>query len=289
MGVCECGYYIVCTVCVCQCLYFHTTPSLNTHTLFPVVPAHTHSPSKYIHALFHAPLHTRSPSKYIHALFHAPLHTQSPPPQVLKHRGSTAAILTEHAAHTTAGHRCPSWWVAPYPQGAGGVVVLRVPDQGVFCMWCVVLCDVCCDGCGVWYGVVALAMKVCGFVSGYDTPNHPCPPLHTTPTTLTSPTTPTHHSPPTHIPQVLFATETFAMGLNMPAKTVVFTALKKYDGESMRYMTSGEYIQMSGRAGRRGKVCCVGGVWQCACGCVWVCGCVYVYVYEKCRCCTVYI
>ena len=34
--------------------------------------------------------------------------------------------------------------------------------------------------------------------------------------------------------QVLFATETFAMGLNMPARTVVFTAMTKFDGESMR-------------------------------------------------------
>jgi hypothetical protein len=54
--------------------------------------------------------------------------------------------------------------------------------------------------------------------------------------------------------QVLFTTETFAMGLNMPAKTVVFTSLSKWDGESNRWLTSGEYIQMSGRAGRRGKV-----------------------------------
>eukprot|EP00252_Welwitschia_mirabilis_P018830 TRINITY_DN4218_c0_g2_i1.p1 TRINITY_DN4218_c0_g2~~TRINITY_DN4218_c0_g2_i1.p1 ORF type:complete len:828 (+),score=139.42 TRINITY_DN4218_c0_g2_i1:229-2712(+) len=53
--------------------------------------------------------------------------------------------------------------------------------------------------------------------------------------------------------KALFATETFAMGLNMPAKTVVFTALGKFDGEQNRLMTSGEYIQMSGRAGRRGK------------------------------------
>jgi len=42
------------------------------------------------------------------------------------------------------------------------------------------------------------------------------------------------------------------MGLNMPAKTVVFTAVQKYDGKEMRNLTSGEYIQMSGRAGRRG-------------------------------------
>ena len=97
--------------------------------------------------------------------------------------------------------------------------------------------------------------------------------------------------------KVLFATETFAMGLNMPAKTVVFTEVsgggrgneragaaplfpfhlsftnpllcstlslrspppslshqaRKWDGECTRLMTSGEYIQMSGRAGRRGK------------------------------------
>ncbi|CAI0388045.1 unnamed protein product [Linum tenue] len=53
--------------------------------------------------------------------------------------------------------------------------------------------------------------------------------------------------------KALFATETFAMGLNMPAKTVVFTAVKKFDGDSHRHIGSGEYIQMSGRAGRRGK------------------------------------
>lgn len=53
--------------------------------------------------------------------------------------------------------------------------------------------------------------------------------------------------------KALFATETFAMGLNMPAKTVVFTSFKKWDGDSHRYIGSGEYIQMSGRAGRRGK------------------------------------
>ncbi|UKJ90467.2 ATP-dependent RNA helicase [Theileria orientalis] len=52
--------------------------------------------------------------------------------------------------------------------------------------------------------------------------------------------------------KVLFSTETFSMGLNMPAKTVVFTNLKKWDGRELRYISSGEYIQMSGRAGRRG-------------------------------------
>ena len=52
--------------------------------------------------------------------------------------------------------------------------------------------------------------------------------------------------------KVLFATETFAMGLNMPARTVLFAELSKFDGAEFRYLTSGEYIQMSGRAGRRG-------------------------------------
>lgn len=52
--------------------------------------------------------------------------------------------------------------------------------------------------------------------------------------------------------KVLFATETFAMGLNMPAKCVVFAGVQKFDGVSFRLLSSGEYIQMSGRAGRRG-------------------------------------
>lgn len=77
--------------------------------------------------------------------------------------------------------------------------------------------------------------------------------------------------------KILFATETFAMGLNMPARTVLFTSCRKFDGKQNRFVslsilkfklcnrysknfdrvfffqvTSGEYIQMSGRAGRRG-------------------------------------
>ncbi|KAJ1663298.1 ATP-dependent RNA helicase mtr4 [Coemansia sp. RSA 1813] len=50
----------------------------------------------------------------------------------------------------------------------------------------------------------------------------------------------------------LFATETFSIGLNMPARTVVFTSVRKFDGKNFRWVMSGEYIQMSGRAGRRG-------------------------------------
>lgn len=38
----------------------------------------------------------------------------------------------------------------------------------------------------------------------------------------------------------------------MPAKTVVFTNVRKFDGDKFRWLSSGEYIQMSGRAGRRG-------------------------------------
>lgn len=52
--------------------------------------------------------------------------------------------------------------------------------------------------------------------------------------------------------RVLFSTETFSMGVNMPAKTVVFTAIRKFDGLEYRIVNSGEYIQMAGRAGRRG-------------------------------------
>ncbi|XP_055607330.1 SKI2 subunit of superkiller complex protein isoform X2 [Uranotaenia lowii] len=53
--------------------------------------------------------------------------------------------------------------------------------------------------------------------------------------------------------KILFATETFAMGVNMPAKTVVFDSTKKYDGQALRVLQPAEYTQMAGRAGRRGK------------------------------------
>jgi antiviral helicase SKI2 len=52
--------------------------------------------------------------------------------------------------------------------------------------------------------------------------------------------------------KILFATETFAMGVNAPAKAVVFSGIRKHDGESFRELLPGEYTQMSGRAGRRG-------------------------------------
>lgn len=51
---------------------------------------------------------------------------------------------------------------------------------------------------------------------------------------------------------VLFCTETFAMGVNAPARTVIFHSLRKHDGTSFRGLLPGEFTQMSGRAGRRG-------------------------------------
>jgi len=52
--------------------------------------------------------------------------------------------------------------------------------------------------------------------------------------------------------KVLFATETFAVGINMPAKTVCFDSLRKYTGTGFRYLNTKEFFQISGRAGRRG-------------------------------------
>lgn len=43
------------------------------------------------------------------------------------------------------------------------------------------------------------------------------------------------------------------MGLNMPAKSVVFMDIRKFDGKEHRILKTAEYIQMAGRAGRRGK------------------------------------
>jgi len=51
---------------------------------------------------------------------------------------------------------------------------------------------------------------------------------------------------------VLYTTETFAVGINMPAKSVCFEALRKFDGINFRPLNSKEYFQIAGRAGRRG-------------------------------------
>ena len=52
--------------------------------------------------------------------------------------------------------------------------------------------------------------------------------------------------------KLLFATETFAVGINMPTKTVIFTAFQKFNNGGFRNLYSHEYTQMAGRAGRRG-------------------------------------
>ena len=51
--------------------------------------------------------------------------------------------------------------------------------------------------------------------------------------------------------RLLVATETFAIGLNMPTRTVIFSSLFKHDGTQLRLLKSHEFIQMAGRAGRR--------------------------------------
>jgi superfamily II RNA helicase len=52
--------------------------------------------------------------------------------------------------------------------------------------------------------------------------------------------------------KLLFTTETFALGINMPACSVVLDSIAKYDGVEFRYLKAREYHQMAGRAGRRG-------------------------------------
>jgi superfamily II RNA helicase len=52
--------------------------------------------------------------------------------------------------------------------------------------------------------------------------------------------------------RVLYTTSTFALGVNMPARTVVFDGLVKYDGRAVVPLTVREFMQMAGRAGRRG-------------------------------------
>lgn len=52
--------------------------------------------------------------------------------------------------------------------------------------------------------------------------------------------------------KLLFTTETFALGINMPARAVVFDSLTKFDGVDFDYMRTRDYLQMAGRAGRLG-------------------------------------
>jgi ATP-dependent RNA helicase HelY len=52
--------------------------------------------------------------------------------------------------------------------------------------------------------------------------------------------------------KLVFATETLALGINMPARSVVIERLEKYDGEGHVLLTPGQYTQLTGRAGRRG-------------------------------------
>ena len=53
--------------------------------------------------------------------------------------------------------------------------------------------------------------------------------------------------------KVIFTTETFALGINMPAKTVIFDELRKFYGRYVRNLKTRDFYQMAGRAGRRGK------------------------------------
>jgi ATP-dependent RNA helicase DOB1 len=50
----------------------------------------------------------------------------------------------------------------------------------------------------------------------------------------------------------LYATETLALGINMPAKSIILERLYKYDGIKTRLITQSEFLQLTGRAGRRG-------------------------------------
>ncbi|MBI2094923.1 MAG: DEAD/DEAH box helicase [Candidatus Omnitrophica bacterium] len=52
--------------------------------------------------------------------------------------------------------------------------------------------------------------------------------------------------------KLIFTTETFALGINMPAKTVVFDELRKFYGTHFAFLRTRDYFQMAGRAGRRG-------------------------------------
>lgn len=60
-------------------------------------------------------------------------------------------------------------------------------------------------------------------------------------------------SPPVFLPQVVFATETLAAGVNMPARATVITALSKRIDTGIVKLEPSQLLQMGGRAGRRGK------------------------------------
>ena len=62
--------------------------------------------------------------------------------------------------------------------------------------------------------------------------------------------------------KLLIATETFAVGVDMPAQSVIFTSLQKFNGTKFRYLEPHEYSQQSGRAGRRGQTEKIGRVWH---------------------------
>lgn len=62
--------------------------------------------------------------------------------------------------------------------------------------------------------------------------------------------------------KLLIATETFAVGVDMPAQSVIFTALQKFNGKKFRWLEPHECSQQSGRAGRRGQKEKIGRVWH---------------------------
>ena len=62
--------------------------------------------------------------------------------------------------------------------------------------------------------------------------------------------------------KLLIATETFAVGVDMPAQSVIFTALQKFNGNKFRWLEPHECSQQSGRAGRRGQKEKIGRVWH---------------------------
>jgi len=62
--------------------------------------------------------------------------------------------------------------------------------------------------------------------------------------------------------KLLIATETFAVGVDMPAQSVIFTALQKFNGSKFRWLEPHECSQQSGRAGRRGQTEKIGRVWH---------------------------